>query len=88
MSVTTDYRQQLLEEISDLSPQELEKIYQVVVFLKEEFMAPDEARYHTESWIQAEREATEAHKRGGLPRFHSVRELAEYIEAGIAETTE
>ena len=88
MSVTIDYRQQLLEEISDLSPQELEKIYQVVVFLKEEFIAPDEARYHTESWIQAEREATEAHKRGGLPRFHSVRELAEYIEAGIVETTE
>jgi cytoplasmic iron level regulating protein YaaA (DUF328/UPF0246 family) len=88
MSVTTDYRQQLLEEISDLSPQELEKIYRVVVFLKEEFIAPDEARYHTESWIQAEREATEAYKRGGLPRFHSVRELAEYIEADIAETTE
>jgi cytoplasmic iron level regulating protein YaaA (DUF328/UPF0246 family) len=88
MSVTTDYRQQLLEEISDLSPQELEKIYRVVVFLKEEFIAPDEARYHTESWIQAEREATEAYKRGGLPRFHSVRELAEYVEADIAETTE
>ena len=88
MSVTIDYRQQLLEEISDLSPQELEKIYRVVVFLKGEFMAPDEARYYTESWIQAEQEATEAHKRGGLPRFHSVRELAEYIEAGIAETTE
>jgi hypothetical protein len=33
MSVTIDYRQQLLEEISNLSPQELEKIYQVVVFL-------------------------------------------------------
>ena len=88
MSVTTDYRQQLLEEISDLSPRELERIYRVVVLLKEEFMAPDEARYYTESWIQAEREATEAYGRGGLPRFHSVRELAEYIEAGVTETTE
>ncbi len=88
MSVTTDYRQQLLEEISDLSPRELERIYRVVVLLKEEFMAPDEARYYTESWIQAEREATEAYERGGLPRFHSVRELAEYIEAGVTETTE
>jgi cytoplasmic iron level regulating protein YaaA (DUF328/UPF0246 family) len=88
MSVTIDYRQQLLEEISDLSPQELEKIYRVVVFLKEEFIAPDEARYYTESWMQAEQEATEAYKQGGLPRFHSVRELAEYIEAGVTETTE
>jgi len=38
MSVTVDYHQQLLEEISDLSSQELEKIYRVVVFLKGEFM--------------------------------------------------
>ena len=88
MSTTIDYRQQLLEEISGLSPQELEKIYRAVVFLKEEFIAPDEARYYTESWVQAEQEATEAHERGGLPRFHSVRELAEYIEAGVDETAE
>jgi hypothetical protein len=81
-------RQRLLEEISGLSPQELEKIYRVVVLLKEEFMAPNEARYYTESWIQAEHEATEAHVRGDLPRFHSVRELAEYIEAGVDETAE
>jgi len=88
MSTAIDYRQQLLEEVRDLSAQELEKIYRAVVFLKEEFMAPDEARYYTESWMQAEQEATEAYKQGGLPRFHSVRELAEHIEAGVAETTE
>ncbi len=87
MSTTIDYRQQLLEEVRDLSAQELEKIYRAVVFLKKEFIAPDEARYYTESWMQAEQEATEAYKQGGLPRFHSVRELAEYIEAGV-ETTE
>jgi cytoplasmic iron level regulating protein YaaA (DUF328/UPF0246 family) len=79
MSATTDYRQQLLEEISDLSPQELEKIYQVVVFLKEEFIAPDEARYHTESWIQAEREATEAYRQGGLRAYASVDEMMDAI---------
>ncbi len=44
MSVTIDYRQQLLEEISNLSPQELEKIYQVVVFLKEEFILLEQDR--------------------------------------------
>ena len=89
MSTTAiDYREQLLKEINGLSPQELEKIYQVVVFLKEEFIAPDEARYYTPGWIQAEKEATEAYARGGLPRFHTVRELAEHIEAETNETAE
>ena len=86
MLPTVDYRQRLLEEINGLSPQELEKIYRAVVFLKQEFIDPDEARYYTESWTQAEQEATEAHARGGLPRFHSVRELAEHIEADVDET--
>ncbi len=88
MSTAIDYRQQLLEEISGLSPRELEKIYRAALFLKQEFIVPDEARYYTESWIQAEQEATEAHARGGLPRFHSVRELAEYIEVDVDETAE
>jgi hypothetical protein len=79
MSVTIDYRQQLLEEISNLSPQELEKIYQVVVFLKEEFIAPDEARYYTEPWIQAEQEATEAYRQGGLKAYASVDEMMDDI---------
>ena len=79
MSVTVDYRQQLLGEISDLSPQELEKIYRVVVLLKEEFIAPDEARYHTESWIQAEQEATEAYRQGGLKAYASVDEMMDDI---------
>jgi hypothetical protein len=88
MSTVIDYRQQLLKEIEALSPREVEKIYQMVIFLKEEFIEPDEARYHTPAWIHAEQEATEAYARGGLPRFHSVRELAEHIESGIEETTE
>ncbi|MBN1890462.1 MAG: hypothetical protein JW850_20885 [Thermoflexales bacterium] len=86
MSTAIDHRQQLLKEIDGLSPRELEKIYQMVVFLKEEFIEPDEARYQTPTWIQAEQEATDAYARGGLPRFHSVCELAEYIESGIEET--
>ncbi|MCX6028004.1 MAG: hypothetical protein NT169_01725 [Chloroflexi bacterium] len=85
MSMVIDYRQRLLEETSDLSPLEMEKIYQAVVFIKEKFLSADETRYYTPSWIEAEREATAAHARGGLPRFHSVREMAEYIEAGVDE---
>ncbi len=45
MHTTIDYRQQLLKEIDTLPPRTLEKIYQMVVFLKEEFIEPDEARY-------------------------------------------
>lgn len=41
----------------------------------------DEARYYTKAWQEAEREATKAHKRGGLPAFDTVDELMDYIEA-------
>jgi len=85
VSIVIDYRQRLLEETSDLSPLEMEKIYQAVVFLKEKFIASDEARYHTESWIQAEKEATEAHRRGGLKRYSSVDEMMDDI---LSETDE
>jgi hypothetical protein len=81
MSIVIDYRQRLLEELSDLSPQELEKIYRAVVFLKGEFIAPDEARYYNESWIKAEQEATEAHARGGLKAYASVDKMMDDILA-------
>ncbi|RJQ60360.1 MAG: hypothetical protein C4530_08035 [Desulfobacteraceae bacterium] len=84
MSVFIDYRKELLEEISDLSPQQLEKIYRAVMFLKEEFMTHDEARYHTESWIQAEIEATEAYRQGGLKTYANVDEMVHDI---VSETT-
>ena len=87
MSTIVDYQQQLLDEIIGLSPQQLEKIYHAVVFLKEEFLASEETRYYTESWRQAEQEATDAYARGGLPRFHSVRELAEHIETDVDKAT-
>jgi len=76
-TATIDYREPLLKVSDGLSPQELEKIYQLVVFFKEEFIAPDEARYYTPGWLQAEKEATEAYVKGGLPRFRTVHELAE-----------
>ncbi|TEU20332.1 MAG: hypothetical protein E3J21_02545 [Anaerolineales bacterium] len=77
---TVDYRQQLLEEIKDLSDRELEKIYKIVTLLRHEFMEEDdEARYYTDSWIQAEREATEAYRRGGLKAYDSVDEMMDDI---------
>jgi hypothetical protein len=85
----SDYKQRLLAEVDDLPPDELERIYKMVVFIRDEFIdMSGEERYYTESWIEAEREATEAYKQGGLKRFKSVREMADYIEAGIEEEAE
>ena len=81
MSTTIDYRQRLLDEISSLSPPEVEKIYRAVVFLKEEFLASSEACYYTESWIQAEQEATEAHRQGGLKSYADIDEMLDDILA-------
>ena len=47
MATSIDYRQRLLDETSDLSPYEMQKIYETVVFLKEKFILADEARYDT-----------------------------------------
>ena len=84
-----DYKQQLLEEMEGLSDSAWEKLYKVLTVIREEFLeAGDEARYYTESWIAAEREATEEYKRGGLRSFKSVQEMADYIEASIEEDVE
>ena len=84
-----DYKQQLLEEMEGLSDSAWEKLYKVLTVIRNEFLeADDEARYYTESWIAAEREATEEYKRGGLRSFKSVQEMADYIEAGIEEDAE
>ncbi|NIN66348.1 MAG: hypothetical protein GTO63_16990 [Anaerolineae bacterium] len=79
-----DYKQRLLEDMEGLSDRDWEKLYKVLTLIREEFLeVDDEARYYTESWIAAEREATEVYKRGALRRFKSVQEMADHIEAGI-----
>jgi O-phosphoseryl-tRNA(Cys) synthetase len=84
---TIDYRQQLLEEIEGLSDRELEKIYKIVILLRHEFLEEDdEARYHTDSWIQAEREATEAYQRGGLKAYDSVDEMMDALQGTNNQT--
>jgi len=79
-----DYKQRLLAEIDDLPPDELERIYKMVVFIRDEFIdMSGKERYYTESWIKAEREATEAHKRGGFKAYGSVDEMMDDIENQI-----
>jgi hypothetical protein len=71
-----DYKQLLMDELEGLSDRDLEKIYKIVSILRYEFLGVDEeARYYTESWIEAEREATEAYKRGDFKVYHSVDEM-------------
>jgi hypothetical protein len=75
-----DYKQQLLEEMEGLSERDWEKLYRVLTVIRDEFLeVDDEARYYTESWIAAEREATEAYKRGGLKAYESVDEMMDDI---------
>ena len=75
-----DYKQRLLTEIDDLPQDELKMIYKMVVFIRDEFIdISGEERYYTESWIKAEREATEAYKRGGLKAYDSVDEMMDDI---------
>jgi hypothetical protein len=84
-----DYKQRLLEDMEGLSERDWEKLYKVLTVIRDEFLeVDDETRYYTESWIAAEREATEEYKRGGLKRFKAVQEMADYIETTIEEEAE
>jgi hypothetical protein len=75
-----DYKQQLLEDMEGLSERDWEKLYKVLTVIRDEFLeVDDEARYYTESWIAAEREATEAYKRGGLKAYETVDEMMDDI---------
>ena len=86
MLPTADFKQKLWAEIEQLSPDELERIYKLVMLVKDEFIdTADEERYQTEDWQQAEREATEAYRQGGLKAYASVDAMVDDI---LAETDE
>lgn len=52
--------------------------------IKGEFIdIADEERYQTQGWQEAEQEATEAYRQGGLKAYHSVDEMMDDI---LAET--
>ena len=86
MSQVLDYKQKLLEELDQLTPEELQRIYKLIVLIKDEFLdLSGEERYYTPSWQEAEREATEEYRKGNLKRFESVQEMADYIEAEAAD---
>jgi len=86
MLQTADFKQKLWAEIEQLSPDDLERLYKLVVLVKDEFIdVAGEDRYLTESWQQAEREATEAYRQGGLKAYVSVDAMMDDI---LAETDE
>ena len=77
-----DYKQRLLEDMQGLSDRDWERLYKVLTVIRDEFLGvdDDEARYYTESWIAAEREATAEYKRGGLKAYETVDEMMDDIE--------
>ncbi len=66
-----------------MSGVELEKIYKMFMLIKNEFINEGEVRYYTKGWIDAEKEATEAHKKGDLKSFDSVKDLSDFIEDNV-----
>jgi len=86
MLQTKDVKQKLWAEIEQLSPDELERIYKLVVLVKDEFIdITGEDRYLTESWQQAEQEATEAYQQGGLKAYDNVDQMIDDILAEADE---
>ena len=78
----TDLKQKVWAEIEQLPPDELERIYKLILLVKDEFIdVSGEERYLTESWQQAEREATKAYQPGDLPAYDSVDEMFDHILA-------
>ncbi len=57
--------------------QENSKITPVTIILK------GEERYHTQNWIETEREATEDYRKGGLKAYNDVDEMMDEIEKGL-----
>jgi hypothetical protein len=82
----TDFKQKLYAEIEKLSPDELERIYKLVVLVKNEFIdITDEECYLTDSWQQAEQEITKAYLQGGLKTYDTVDEMLSDILAEAGE---
>ena len=83
---TEDLKRKVWAEIEHLSADELERLYNLILLVKDELIdLSGEERYFTQSWRQAEREATEAYQRGGLPSYDAVDEMVDSI---LAETDE
>ncbi len=86
MSHTVDFKQKLWAEIEQLSPDEAERIYKLVILVKNEFIrTTDDERYETEGWQLAERVATEAYQKGGLKAYAGVDEMVDDILADADE---
>jgi hypothetical protein len=86
MSQVADLRQKVWAEIEHLPPDELERMYRLILLVKDEFIdMTSEERYLTPGWRQAEQEASEAYQRGGLRAYDSVDAIMDDILADSAE---
>ena len=82
LMIPAKIRQQIgLEKGSFVSVEILQensiKITPVTIIVK------GEERYHTQSWVEAEREATEDYRKGGLKAYNNVDEMMDEIEKGL-----
>jgi len=80
MLQTEDYKQRLWAEIEQLSPDEIERVYKLIVLVKGEFidMAGGD-RYQTQGWQEAEQEASKAYRQGGMKAYDGVDEMMDDI---------
>lgn len=83
MAQTITCKERFMNEVNQMSEVEVEKIYKMVMLVKNEFIDEGESRYYTKGWIYAEKEATEIYKKGDLTAFDSVGKLSDFIEDNI-----
>jgi hypothetical protein len=84
MQAVVDLKRQVWDEIEQLTPDELERVYKLILLVKDEFLdVSGDERYLRPSWQQAEQEASEAHRKGGLPAYDSVDEMMDAILSDV-----
>jgi hypothetical protein len=86
MTLTANMKQKVWAEIDDLPADDLERVYKLILLVKDEFIdLSGEERYLTPGWQHAEQDATEAHARSGLRAYDSVDEMLDDILSATGE---
>ncbi len=86
MAPTADMKEKVWAEIEDLPDDEMERVYKLILLVKDEFIdLSGEERYLTPGWQQAEQEATDVHARGGLRAYDSIDETMDDVPSGAGE---
>jgi hypothetical protein len=86
MSQTADLKQKVWAEIENLPPDELERMYRLILLVKDEFIdVTGEERYLSAGWRQVEQEASDGYQRGGLRVYDNVDAMMDDILADSSE---